>query len=380
MRCLTMLAVAVVLATALPSSAAEPPTRDEVRALMGLASEGDLVRGQLDTVGFPVTTVQAEDVHRAALTVAGASLAAQDQRLAMGPDDGFVAGVCPHDDHLYAGSVAIHLTERISAPRVILIGVFHRARDWDLSDRLVFDRFTAWHGPWAPVPVDPLREQLLAALPADAVVVDDAMHEREHSLEALVPLLQAHHRDVTTVPILVPYMGWERLSQLADLLSGAVAGAIRSNGWQLGRDLAIVISSDAVHYGPDFDHAPFGIDAAGYQRAVDRDRTMAERFLAGPLTAEAAHELLATLVDERDVRSYRIPWCGRFSIPFGMELLRRTSERLGRPVPAGTVLATGTSISGPQLPVSQATRTAGLGTTAPSNLAHWVGYVASGWR
>jgi len=380
MRSLPLLAAALIVTAVLPSSAAEPPTRDQVRAMMGLASEGDLARGQLDTVGFAVTRAQAEDVHRCALAAASPSLAAQDARLGMGPDDGFVGGVCPHDDPLYAGSVAVHLTERIAAPRVILIGVFHRARDWDLSDHLVFDRFAAWHGPWAPVPVDPLRDQLVADLPADAVVVDDAMHEREHSLEALVPLLQARRRDVTIVPILVPYMGWERITELADLLSGALARAIEGNGWQLGRDVAIVISSDAVHYGPDFDHTPFGTDAAGYQRAVDRDRTMAERFLTGPLNAAAAHELLATLVDEHDVRSYRIPWCGRFSIPFGMELLRRTSERLGRPAPTGTVLATGTSISGPQLPVSEATRAAGLGTTAPSNLAHWVGYVASGWR
>ena len=36
---------------------------------------------------------------------------------------------------------------------------------------------------------------------------------------------------------------------------------MKRNDWELGRDLAIVVSSDAVHYGPDFDHAPFGTDA-----------------------------------------------------------------------------------------------------------------------
>jgi len=38
-----------------------------------------------------------------------------------------------------------------------------------------------------------------------------------------------------------------------------------------------------------------------------------------------------------------------------------------------------TSLSEPQLPVVQATRDAGLGTTAPSNLHHWVGYAAVGY-
>ena len=78
--------------------------------------------------------------------------------------------------------------------------------------------------------------------------------------------------------------------------------------------------------------------------------------------------LLETLVDPADVRRYQLPWCGRFSVPFGMELVRRTAERLGGPVPEGAVLATGTSLSDPRLAVSEATLAAGLGTTAPSNL------------
>ncbi len=368
------------LAAAFPCPAAEPPTRAEVQAQMGLASEGDLVRGQLDTVGFAVTRAQAEDVHRAALAAPGEALAAQDARLGMTSGDGFVAAVIPHDDHLYAGAVAVHASERIAARRVLLIGVFHRARDWDLSDRLVFDSFTAWHGPWGPVPVDPLREELLAALPAGDVVVSNAMHEREHSLEGLVPLLQARQPELAIVPVLVPHMGWDRMSDLADHLASALAAAVERHGWVLGRDLAIVISSDAVHYGPDFDHAPFGTDASGYQRAVDRDRMLAERFLGGPLRAEAARGLLETLVDPDSVRTYRLPWCGRFSIPFGMEMVRRTAERLGRPVPLGTVLRYGSSLSEPQLAVTETTLAAGLGTTAPSNLHHWVGYVTVGWR
>lgn len=369
-----------LLAAAVPCPAAEPPARAEIQAQMGLASEGDLVRGQLDTVGFAVTRDQAEDVHRAALAAAAGFLAAQDARLGMTAEDGFVAAVVPHDDHLYAAEVAVRATERIAARRVILVGVFHRARDWDLADRLVFDSFEAWHGPWGPVRVDPLREELVAALPADAVVVSNAMHEREHSLEGLTPLLQARQRELTIVPVLVPYMGWERMSELAERLSAALAASIETHDWKLGADLAVVISSDAVHYGPDFDHAPFGTDAAAYRRAVDRDRMLAERFLAGALRADAARGLLETLVDPADGRTYRIPWCGRFSIPFGMELVRRTAERLGRRAPVGTVLATGTSLTGPQLAVSDATLAAGLGTTAPANLHHWVGYVAAGWR
>jgi hypothetical protein len=182
-----------------------PPTREDVERSMGLLSVGDLVRGQLDTVGFAVTREQSEDVVAAAIR-------AEQQRLDA-PPEALVAAVCPHDDHLYAAGVHVHATERIAAPRVVLVGVFHRAQLWQLRDRIVFDSFQAWHGPWGPVPVDPLREELLAALAPEDAVVDNTMHCREHSLEGIVPFLQHRHRDLSIVPILVPYMGWERMEE-----------------------------------------------------------------------------------------------------------------------------------------------------------------------
>ena len=39
------------------------------------------------------------------------------------------------------------------------------------------------------------------------------------------------------------------------------------------------VSSDAVHYGPDFDHAPFGTDGEAYEKAVDRERSLAAENL-----------------------------------------------------------------------------------------------------
>jgi AmmeMemoRadiSam system protein B len=354
------------------------PSRADVEEMMGLPSDGDLVRGQLDTLGFVVGQPAAEEVVAAAVRLEQDSLAEQDGRLAMAPGDGFVGGICPHDDHLYASRVYVHLTERITAPRVLLIGVFHKARLWDLRDRVVFDSFEAWHGPWEPIRVDPLREELIAALPEDTHVVDNAMHCREHSLEALLPFLQRGHPERTIVPILVPYMGWDRLTEITDRLASAVAEIMKANGWRLGRDLAIVISSDAVHYGPDFDHAPFGTDAEAYERAVARDTGLAHDHLEGDLDPIKLHGLLDTLVDPDDL-SYRLPWCGRFSVPFGLELLRKIAVESGEDIPEGTLLSYGTSLSEPELPVSAETRENGLGYTAPSNLHHWVGYAALGY-
>ncbi len=368
--------LAVALVAASTAAQQQLPSRAEIEAEMGLRSEGDLVRGQRDAVGFAVTAEQAEDVVSTALAAERDELAAESAALGVTDRDGVVAAVSPHDDHLYAGRVYVHATEVIRAPRVILVGVFHGARRWNLSDRLVFDHFQAWHGPWGPVPVDSLREELLAAMPPDDVVVDDAMHCSEHSLEALIPFLQHRKRDVRIVPILVPYMGWERLDALADHLSAALAAVLERHGWVLGRDVAVLVSTDAVHYGPDFDHAPFGVGVEGYQKAVARDRELAGQLLAGPLEESKLRGFMERLVDATDPHRYLIPWCGRFSVPFGLDLVRRTVEWLQLPVPEGHFLRYGTSLSEAELPVSEATRGAGLGYTAPSNLHHWVGYAA----
>lgn len=369
----------IILAPQTGGSEDQRPTRAEVERMMGLGSKGDRVRGQMDTVGFVVEEAPAEDVVSTAVDLEGESLAAQDRRLGGAADEGFIGGICPHDDHLYASRVYVHLTERITAPRVLLIGVFHRAKSWNLRDRIVFDAFDAWRGPWGEVEVDPMRNELIRTLPSTSVVVDNVMHCREHSLEAIVPFLQRGHPDRTIVPILVPHMGWDRMQELSDELAGALATIMQSNEWQLGTDVAVVVSSDAVHYGPDFNHAPFGTDAEAYERATARERSLALDHLVGDLDSSKLHEFSTTLVDPETLE-YRLPWCGRFSIPFGLELLRKLSLSTAGKVPHGTLLRYGTSLSEPELPVSSATRSSGLGYTAPSNFHHWVGYAAVGYR
>jgi hypothetical protein len=137
-----------------------------------------------------------------------------------------------------------------------------------------------------------------------------------------------------------------------------------------------VISADAVHYGPDFDQVPFGdggIEA--YTKAVARDRALLTGPFAGPVTVGKVRGLFGDFVDPAAPDTYRLSWCGRFSIPFGMLLLKRTTEALGLPAPNGLPLCYATSISAPELRV----RAIGLGATAPSNLYHFVGYPGVAW-
>jgi hypothetical protein len=169
----------------------------------------------------------------------------------------------------------------------------------------------------------------------------------------------------------VPSASFERFQTLASHLGKALAESMQAHGWALGRDLAIVISSDGIHYGEDFKYIPHGAGGIrAYEEAVASDRQLLKGPLAGPVSAAKARAFFTAVVNPQDPDQYRMPWCGRFSIPFGLLLLDETARNLGSASPIGHPVAFGTSISFPQVPV----RDLGMGATAEANLYHFVSY------
>lgn len=356
-------AAAILALSALgPMATAAPPSLAEVRREMAVPST-DEVRGQLDGVGFPTTAAQMAKVWE--LSAAPPFPAGLGEAAPAG-----VAGVVgPHDDVLYAGRVYRRTFPLVTAKTVVLVGVFHRFRRFDAKDLLVFDTYRAWRTPDGEVPVSPLREEVLARLTKGDFVADAAMHDSEHSLETVVQWLRHARKDVEIVPVIVPAMSWPRLLELGERLGEALGSVAKARGLVLGRDLAVVVSSDAVHYGADFRHVPFGeggIDA--YAKAVARDVGML-KALGGPLAASKARGFHEACVNPADPADYRVTWCGRFSVPLGLVALERLGKELGVALEARP-LAYATSVGAPELPV----RGDGLGETAPANLYHFVGY------
>jgi hypothetical protein len=174
--------------------------------------------------------------------------------------------------------------------------------------------------------------------------------------------------DLEIVPILVPGAPFERMRALADHLGDALAAELRARRWRLGRDVAIAISADAIHYGPDFEQTTLGEGIEAYRGAHEKDRGLLTGPLSGPVTTEKARALYATFVDPEHPDAYRWTWCGRFSVPFGMLLL----ERLGRDHGGarGWPVAYSTSVGWPEVSL----RDVGITPGAPCNLYHWVGY------
>ena len=151
-----------------------------------------------------------------------------------------------------------------------------------------------------------------------------------------------------------------------------------------GRDLGLLISADAVHYGCEGwgeggGHHPYGCDAAGHAAAVARDVTLAEATLAGPLTAEGPADFARLVWDptrpDYPVNPYRITWCGLYSIPLGLLTAAGLQRELGLPPLEGLLLRYGDSVGDAPL----AAPGTALGVTAAADLRHWVGYPALGY-
>jgi len=348
----------------MPPDPVTPPSLEDVRALMAVPSKDLALRGQKDGVGFAMTAeAMARTWETSASPPAPAPLGPPPPASPARPVIGVIA---PHDDYVYAGRVyraALPLVRH--AATVIVIGVFHGFRKFDLRGRLVFDPYEAWRTPDGPVRVSPLREDLIRRLPPHAALEDAAMHDSEHSIEALVYWLRHARPDVTIVPVLAPAGPWERIVELAELFRGALDDALAARGLMLGRDVALAISADAIHYGEDFAQTRFGAGTReAYERAVAFDRALIEGPLSGPVTVDKTYVLYATYVDPGAPDTYRWTWCGRFSVPFGMLVMAGRAD--------AWPLAYETSLSAPALPLHDV----GLGVTAPATLTHFVGYPA----
>lgn len=359
--CLPSLAQASLSTLPVPT---QRPTIEEVRKTMGIPSQGD-VRGQQDVVGFASKPEQMARVwERSALPPAPEALGPR-------PAPGVAGLICPHDDYLYAGRVYRQLIPLVKARTIVLVGVFHKYRRFGARNALVFDPYRAWRAPDGVIKVSSLREDLLKRIPAADVIQDAAMQDSEHSVEAIAYWLKHQDPKVEIVPILLPSASFERLQELASHLGKALSESMQARGWVLGRDLAIVISSDGIHYGADFNYTPHGSGGVtAYVEATEQDRRVLTGPLAGPVSSVKARGFYTTVVNPQDPDQYRMPWCGRFSIPFGLLLLDETARNLGLPAPIGYPVAFGTSISFPQIAV----RDLGMGATAEADLYHFVSY------
>jgi MEMO1 family protein len=348
-------------------------------ARAGLPPKGDQ-RGQMDTVGYAVNARQMERVAARCQSLAAPDTKRLISQNMWSTETTLTAGICPHDDYWYAGRLYELLLQWIHAKTVIVFGVTHKAGLFGTRNRLVFDEYQTWHGPYGPIAVSPVRETLLNTLPAGDVEVNNDLQMLEHSVEGIVSYMQYHRRDLHILPVLVPPMDWTTLETLSASFASALADIIREKNWTMGSDIAFICSCDAVHYGDSgwggHNYAPYGIDSAGYLAAVEADMSLAKQTLCGTLDTQKLKRFMYSCIDPENGDRYRMTWCGRFSVPFGLNTVHRLAGELNQVPVKGHMLDYGTSVSEESLDLDDPE---GLGTTAPNNFHHFVGYPSIGY-
>jgi AmmeMemoRadiSam system protein B/AmmeMemoRadiSam system protein A len=142
--------------------------------------------------------------------------------------------IVPHAGYVYSGGTAgkgyallAPSAERIR--RVVLLGPCHRVAVNGLAAPTV----QAFATPLGSIPLDRAALDSLRDLPQ--VVVSDAAHAQEHSLEVQLPFLQTVLRDFKLVPLAVGHTGAREVAQVIARLWG-------------GPETLILISSDLSHF------------------------------------------------------------------------------------------------------------------------------------
>lgn len=350
---------------------AAAPDRNAVLKEMAVPST-ETVRGQKDGVGYAKTAAQMDEAWK--LSESGPSPLCFNEEVI----DGALAVIAPHDDYVYAGRVYRAIIPALKARTVVIIAPFHRWRDFGVRGKLVFDSYKAWRTPDGDVPVSRLRETMIAGLTAPEYVVDNTMHDAEHSVEGPLYWLRRANPSVEIVPVLVTPMDYQSMEQVLHDIGMAVGNYMEFTGQKVGTDVAFLISADAIHYGEDFKYTPYGAGGTeAYLKAVEEDKLIVSRLLSGTVNERRVKAIFERFQDLNAPDSSNMTWCGRFSIPFGLGLTSQLFKGLkakgessilvcyGRPV------AYSTSVGAPSLP-----STTGLASTAPSNLYHFVGYPA----
>lgn len=198
--------------------------------------------------------------------------------------------IVPHAGYVYSGPIAARAYTllrpwRHQLQRVVLLGPCHRVA----AHGLAVPSADAFATPLGMLRLDTAGIAAVCRLPQ--VVVDDAAHAMEHSLEVQLPFLQRVLDDFVLLPLAV---GDARPEEVADVLD-AVWG---------GPETLIVVSSDLSHYLP-------------YGDAREIDRHTADEVLAlhgtlnhyeacgatpinGLLCAARRHDLHPRLLDLRN--------------------------------------------------------------------------------
>jgi len=348
--------------------------------LQSFLSKTDKIRKPVDPVGFATKDWQMDQLMVRINQKFGKKMTEAWSNSGIASNNVWKTVICPHDDYTYASWLYPAILKNVKARTVILIGVAHKAKKYNVEDKIVFDSYDGWQEPYGVVRISPLREKITSNLPNSVYMIHDSLQQAEHSLEAIVPFLQYYNKNIEIVPILVPYMSFDRMDEIAGSLALALNKIMQENDLMWSRDIAIVISTDAVHYGcegwSDSDYAFYGCDSAGYKKAIAHEYEIIQNSLTGEVSKDNIRMFTEYTVQDTNYHTYKWTWCGRYSVPFGLLTSYYLAQNLRIGPIKGKLIGYTTSIDHATIPVSDLK----MGKTTPASIKHWVGYPAIGYK
>ena len=172
--------------------------------------------------------------------------------------------VVPHAGYPYSGPTAGYAyaaLDRKAIRRVILLAPSHRYAIRDLAVMPISDAVST---PLGTIPLDTAMRDALLRSPIFRA--DDGVHRLEHSTQIQYPFLQHCLGDFKLLPIIV--------GNLSNAAADALARALKQF---LADDVLLLVSSDFIHYGKDFDYEPFPEDTEAKTRKLNLDAAEAIR-------------------------------------------------------------------------------------------------------
>ena len=289
-----------------------------------------------------------------------------------------VAAISVHDDYLYAGDVYHPLYKQIRAKEVIIFGVTHgtvRKEMGALQNVLILDEYDEWTGVYSNVKISPLRELIKAKLDKENYIVSNKAHSIEHSIEALIPFLQYYNRNVKITPIMVTQLPLDKMSELSAKLATIINEYASVNNLKLGKDIFFLISSDANHYGEDFNNSPYGLDLKAHKTATKNDKRIIEENLQKEIDFAAVKNLTSKIIPDAENNKPIPLWCGRYPITLGLLTVENVFSHLGEEKIEGKLFKYSDSLTEKVLPFSNTS----LGLTAVFSPKHWCGWFTMGF-
>lgn len=151
-----------------------------------------------------------------------------------------LGAVLPHAGYIYSGRVA---AETIFSSRfhdtVLILGPNHTG----LGEPYSVMTEGGWQTPLGVVDIDSRIARKLVA-ESEFLKSDTLAHASEHSIEVIIPLLQAANSQIKIVPLVIAHSPGDIYKKIGN----EIARLILQNQWQ--EQISILASSDMTHYEP----------------------------------------------------------------------------------------------------------------------------------